>query len=196
MIKGFPALIVGLLGLSVLFVACEDDYTPKPRGFQRIEFPKDKTYSDYSSDCGFSMKIPSYVTVEPDHHPSAEKCWYNVNYGPFGATLHLSYKSFANDTELMKLTEDARTLVYKHTIKADEIYETQIGNAYMQGMLYELSGNTASNFQFYVMDSTHHFLRGALYFNTKTDNDSVAPVLTYLKTDIVEMLESLRWKAN
>lgn len=194
MIKLPSTLILSLLGFSLLFIACEDDYTPKPRGFQRIEFPKEKTYSDYTSDCGFGFKIPSYVTVEPDNHPQAEKCWYNVNYGPFGATLHLSYKSYSNNTELMNLTEDARTLVYKHTIKAEEIYETQIGNAYMQGMLYELSGNTATNFQFYVMDSTHHFLRGALYFNTKTDNDSVAPVLTYLKTDIVEMLESLRWK--
>lgn len=194
--KYFSLYAFCLIGFSLLFVACEDDYTPKPRGFQRIEFPQEKTYSDYTSDCGFSMKVPSYVTVEPDNHPNAEKCWYNINYGLFGATLHLSYKSFANDKDLMKLTEDARTLVYKHTIKADEIYETQIGNAYMQGMLYELSGNTATNFQFYVMDSTHHFIRGALYFNTKTNNDSVAPVLSYLKKDIVEMLESLRWKLN
>ncbi len=194
MLKLSSVLTVCLLVLSILFVSCEEEYTPKPRGFQRIEFPTEKTYSEYVSDCGFSIKIPSYVTVEPDNHPSAEKCWYNVNYGPFGATLHLSYKSFANANELMKLTEDARTLVYKHTIKADEIYETEIGNAYIQGMLYELSGNTATNFQFFVMDSTHHFIRGALYFNTRTNNDSVAPVLTYLKTDIVQMLESLRWK--
>lgn len=174
--------------------SCADNYIPKPRGFQRIDLPSEKTYSEYSSECGFAMKTPSYVSVEPDRHPQAEKCWYNVNFVPFGATLHLSYKSFANNNELMKLTEDARTLVYKHTIKADEIYETQISNTHIHGMLYELSGNTASNFQFYVLDSTHHFIRGALYFNSKTDNDSVAPVLAYLKKDIVEMLESVRWK--
>ena len=127
--------------VSLCFFSCEETYTPKPRGFQRIDLPKEKTYSDYSSECGFSIKIPSYVTVEPDNHPNAEKCWYNVNYGPF-----------------------------------------------------ELSGNTATNFQFYVLDSTRHFIRGALYFNSQTNNDSIAPVLTYLKTDIVEMLESLRWK--
>lgn len=192
--KRFSRFSLAIVGLSFVLVSCNDDYTPKPRGFQRIEFPNEKTYTNYSSDCGFSMKIPSYATVEPDNHPNAEKCWYNVNYGPFGATLHLSYKSFTNNTELLKLTEDARTMVYKHTIKADEIYETQIGNAYIHGMLYELSGNTATNFQFYVLDSTHHFIRGALYFNSQTNNDSIAPVLTYLKTDIVDMLESLRWK--
>jgi gliding motility-associated lipoprotein GldD len=186
--------ILFLLAVVWVFSSCEESFVPKPRGFQRIEFPTGKTYSTYSSECGFSLDIPSYVLVEPDLHPSAEKCWYNVNYVPFGATLHLSYKSYSSPKELIKLTEDARTLVYKHTIKADEIYETQIGNAYLHGMLYELSGNTATSFQFYVLDSTHHFMRGALYFNTKTDNDSVAPVLTFLKTDITRMLESLRWK--
>ena len=186
------SFIFVFIGLG--FISCNDDYTPKPRGFQRIDLPKEKTYSEYSSECGFRMQIPSYVTVEPDQHPNAEKCWYNVNYPSLGATLHLSYKSFSTKAELFKLSEDARTLVYKHTIKADEIYETEIGNAYIHGMLYELSGNTATNFQFFIMDSTHHFMRGALYFNSQTDNDSIAPVLAYLKTDIAAMLESLRWK--
>jgi gliding motility-associated lipoprotein GldD len=181
------------LVISIGFSGCEEDYTPKPRGFQRIAFPE-RSYTDYSSECGFSMKIPVYATIEPDNHPQADKCWYNLTYTPFNATLHLSYKSYKDKEEMFKLTEDARTLVYKHTIKADEIYETQIGNKYLNGMLYELSGSTATNFQFYVMDSSHNYIRGALYFNTKTNIDSVAPVLAFVKEDIMTMLESLRWK--
>lgn len=188
---------ITILLFSVILIfsitGCKEDYVPKPRGFQRIELPA-HTYQTYSSDCGFTFETPIYSVVSIDNHPTAEKCWYNVLYTPFDATLHLSYKDFKNTEELIKLTEDSRTLVYKHTIKADEIYETQIGNAYLNGMLYELSGNTATNFQFFVHDSSGHFMRGALYFNVKTNTDSVAPSLSHIKTDIIHSLESLRWK--
>ncbi len=186
-------LICSILFCAVFLAGCKDDYVPKPRGFQRIELPK-HTYTPYTANCGFSFETPTYSVVSLDKQPTAEKCWYNVLYTPFDATLHISYKDFANEAELVKLTEDSRTLVYKHTIKADEIYETQIGNAYLNGMLYELSGNTATNFQFFVHDSTGHFMRGALYFNSRTNNDSVAPVMAHIKTDIMHSLESLRWK--
>lgn len=188
-----PAAALLFALIIVLFTSCGENYTPKPRGFERIEFPK-RTYKPYTSDCGFSMQIPEYATMFPDYNPTAEKCWYNLFYVPFNAMLHLSYKPINNKNDLIKLTEDSRTLVYKHTVKADEIYETMISNQYLHGMLYELSGNTATNFQFYVTDSTHHYLRGALYFNIKTNSDSIAPVLDFLKYDVVKMIESLRWK--
>jgi gliding motility-associated lipoprotein GldD len=181
-----------VIALVVLISSCENSYVPKPRGFQRIEMPKQE-YQHYKADCGFEMEIPTYAVMDLDRHPTAEKCWYNVLYPPFDATLHLSYKPYHNLTELVKLTEDARTLVYKHTIKADEIYETQINNAYLSGMLYELSGSTATNFQFYVIDSTGNFMRGALYFNGKTNIDSIAPSLSFLKSEVLHSLESLRW---
>lgn len=182
-----------LLSSILLLASCEDDYVPKPRGFQRIEMPK-KEYVSYKADCGFSMEIPKYASIDIDRHPDAEKCWYNLSYLPFDATLHLSYRPYRNKEEMVKLTEDARTLVYKHTIKADEIYETQINNAYLNGMLYELSGSTATNFQFYVMDSSGNFMRGALYFNHKTNIDSIAPSLSFLKEEVLHSLESLRWQ--
>ena len=188
----FDLRIVTLIFLSFFILSCQSDYTPKPRGFERIEFPK-KAYKHYVSECGYSCDIPVYSNVFPDEYPGADKCWYNLVFEPFSATLHLSYKPIKNQEDLIKMTEDSRTLVYKHTIKADEIYETFISNQYLHGMLYELSGNTATNFQFYVSDSAHHYLRGALYFNVKTNNDSVAPVLSFIKYDVIKMIESLRW---
>ena len=184
-------LIISIVAL--LFSSCEDDFAPKPRGFQRIDLPK-KEYTTYHTDCGFSLDVPNYATMQLDSHPEAEKCWYNISYLPFNATLHLSYKPYRNEAELFKLTEDARTLVYKHTIKADEIYETQINNQYLSGMLYELSGSTATNFQFFALDSTGNFVRGALYFKTATQNDSLAPVIQYIRNDILHLVNTLTWK--
>lgn len=183
------AFIFTALGIA----GCEPVYTPKPRGFQRIEFPERK-YKTFDSDCSFTADIPVYAEAFPDTFKYAEKCWFNIQYLPFQATLHLSYKPIHNRNELFNLIEDSRTLVYKHTIKADEIYETLIGNQELNGMLYNLSGNTATNFQFYVTDSTRHFLRGSLYFNVKTNNDSIEPVLTFLERDIIHMIESLKWQ--
>ena len=184
-------LLYLLLASCLFFVSCEQSYIPKQRGFQRIIMP-DKKYKPFVSDCGFRCEIPMYATVFPDDN-FKEKCWFNIFYAPFNATLHLSYKPVKNKKELDQFVEDSRTLVYKHTVRADEIYEVLIGNAYLNGMLYELSGNTATNFQFYVTDSTSGYIRGALYFNTQTNTDSVAPVLDFIKRDVMHMLQTIRW---
>ncbi len=185
--------ILLLLTVVVLGIGCGEEYTPKPRGFQRFEFPQ-KQYKTHHNDCGFSCEIPDYATVLPDFSTENKKCWFNVYYQPYNATLHISFDQVKNPRELDQLAEDARTLVYKHTVKADEIYETYIENDRLHGMVYELSGNTASSFQFYVTDSVKNYMRGALYFNERTNVDSVSPVLTYLKKDILHMIETLKWE--
>jgi gliding motility-associated lipoprotein GldD len=186
--------LAGLLCSSLFLLnSCSDDYTPKPRGFQRFEFPA-KQYKVHQNDCGFSFEIPDYAVVLPDFTAEQQKCWFNVYYQPYNATLHISYDKVSSPKELERLAEDARTLVYKHTIKADEIFETYIENKHLRGMVYELSGNTATNFQFYVTDTVKSYMRGALYFNVQTDIDSVGPVLDYLKKDVLHMIETIKWK--
>ena len=99
-----------------------------------------------------------------------------------------------NKQELNTLINDQRTLVYKHTVKADEIteetFQYENGNS---GIIYELFGNTATWYQFFITDRKNHYMRGALYFNSRTDADSVAPVFHFLKADANHLIESLRW---
>lgn len=185
-------IFIGALSAVLLLSACEDDYTPKPRGFQRFDFAP-VNYVAYKNECGFSCELPDYAVVLPDFTTENKKCWFNIYYQPYNATLHISFDKVKSINELNRLAEDARTLVYKHTIKADEIYETYVENERLQGMIYELSGNTATNFQFYVTDSTHNYLRGALYFNVQTNIDSVTPVLNHLKQDVMHMIKTLSW---
>lgn len=184
--------LAALLFIVLFAAGCSEDYTPKPRGFQRFVFDE-KKYKPYSNDCGFSCEIPDYAVVLPDFSTEHQKCWFNVYYQPFNATLHISFSKVKKPSDLIKLSEDARTLVYKHTVRADEIYETYIENKHLRGMVYELSGNTATSLQFYVTDSVQNYMRGALYFNEHTNVDSVAPVLAYLEKDIYKMIETLRW---
>ena len=58
----------------------------------------------------------------------------------------------------------------------------------------ELSGQVPSQVQFYTTDMAQHFLRGALYFNTATQNDYLAPVIAFIKEDIIHMIQTLEWK--
>jgi gliding motility-associated lipoprotein GldD len=187
-----------LLLISVILLgACEDEKnlgTPRQRGFQRINFPERVQQKYVLTQCNYSFEQPNYVVVEPNSYPNAEECWYNIEYKPFGATLHLSYKSVENREELFKLLNDSRQMVFKHVMRADQIIENYINTNQFHGIFYELDGSTATNAQFYVTDSTHHFLRGSLYFNSKTNQDSIAPVLKHLKEDMIQLINTLNWK--
>jgi len=185
-------LILLFIGFTYL-QSCNQVNTPKPRAFFRIQYPEHH-YKTYDSICPFIFAIPSYSRVVPDDTKYAEPCWLNVEFIPFNAKLHLSYKTIASDNELFTLAEDARELVYKHTVKAEEIIESIIDTNKNYGMFYELKGNTATSIQFYISDSTAHYLRGSLYFTAKVNRDSLQPVIDFLKTDIQHLVNTLQWK--
>ncbi|MDI1235455.1 MAG: gliding motility lipoprotein GldD [bacterium] len=185
-------LILILLGLN----ACKNNnFTPKPHGYPRVYYPI-KAYQIFDSNAPFSFLYPTYAEVKNYDESDVQNYWYNINYLPFNATLHISYKSFKNRNQFDSLFDDTRKLAYKHTIKADEIEETEVHNSSTgtSGIIYDLKGNTATNLNFYVSDGKKHFLRGALYFNAKTTNDSILPVFNFLREDVVKMIESTKWK--
>ena len=51
----------------------------------------------------------------------------------------------------------------------------------------------ATPLQFYITDSTQHFMRGSLYFNHRPNPDSTAPVLDRMEADVRKLMETLRW---
>ncbi len=183
-------LFVSLLGLS----SCDEYFQPKPRGYFRIHLPE-KSYAPIQQKLPYSFDIPLYATLEKDNEPYAEKYWNNIIFPSFNAKIHLSYKAIKNN--LPKLLEDAHKLVNKHIPKAnainERIYLDKEKGVY--GVTYSIKGaEAASPFQFYLTDSTHHFLRGALYFNVRPNNDSLAPVIDFLQKDIQKLIESFEWK--
>jgi len=110
------------------------------------------------------------------------------------ASIFIMYKKI--DDILNKLLSDAQKLSYEHVVKADGIYEEQVENPdhRVYGMYYEVQGNAASQSQFYLTDSTGHFVTGSLYFYAKPNYDSILPAAAYLQNDIRELIKSLRWK--
>lgn len=186
--------IIVLLLFIIGFTSCEDEYVPKPRGYFRIDLPEPAYKSFAPEECDFKFDLNKLAYILPDKEGLQEPCWYNVYYPKFKATIHLSYKKI--DNNLVEMTEDARSLVYKHTVKASDIQEYPIvdDSLNVYGLVYELEGDAASLMQFYLTDSVSHFVRGALYFNVAPNHDSLAPVTAFIKHDIKQMVNSFEWK--
>jgi gliding motility-associated lipoprotein GldD len=153
----FSLLMIGLL-------ACENTPTPKPVGYFRIDLPEKNYQVTDSLPFPFQFELPQYASANLKR-TAEDSRFLNIDFVQYNARVHMSYLKV--DTNLPKLLEDARTLVYKHLEKAQDISETSIYDEAKRvfGVFYNLDGNTASGSQFYITDSTNHFLRGALYFN-------------------------------
>lgn len=179
----------------ILCIGCQENYTPKPRGYFRIEYPE-KAYHQIETGCPFLFEIPDYSQMSLDKENGAKECWINIDFQSFNARLHLSYLPITAQSSLNQLTEDARTFAFKHTTKATAIDQKTIQQPEHQlyGLKYDIKGNTASNYQFFVTDSTKNYLRGALYFNEKPRIDSIQPVLEFIRADIDHLINTIRWK--
>lgn len=189
--KPFP--IVSLFLGIVLATACSETFAPKPRGFFRIDLPE-KVYQKLPDTLPYIFEYPVYAIVTGDLNQPDEKAWINIEYPQFKGSLHISYKKVNNDLEVF--TEDARTLVFKHIPKASAIHDRLIlqPDKRVFGTLFEIDGKgAASPVQFYLTDSTNHFLRAALYFNVRPNNDSLAPVIEYLKADMEHLIQTFNW---
>lgn len=182
-----------ILIAGCLLAGCHSNETPKPRGYFRIDFPE-KQYQVYDSICPFTFEYPVYGKIEKDMDKNAEPCFMNIEFAKYNSKVHLSYKEV--NKNVAKFIDDAHVLAYKHTIKADAIDEKPIldKKRKVYGLLYEIKGNAASSVQFYVTDSTKHFLRGSLYFNVVPNKDSLAPAIQFFRKDILHLIETLKWK--
>lgn len=185
-----------ILFLLLLIVAsCGEDYTPKPRGYMRIALPE-KSYHSIETDCPYVFETAGYSTFLPDTGELSERCWFDVSYAQFKAKLHFSYKPINGN--LADYLEDSRTLTNKHISQASSIQELMVMRPEDRvfGTIFEVEGNRAASVvQFHLTDSTDHFLRAALYFNVSPNNDSLAPVIEFLKEDIIRITETLEWKS-
>jgi gliding motility-associated lipoprotein GldD len=182
------------------WVACnEEEHTPKPRAYFRIDLPEKKYQLFSPSDCPYEFEYPIYAKVERDttffDEKTEDPCWLNIEFGSLGGMIHVSYKPITATQTLYSLAEDAHKMSFKHTVRADYIEERYINNPNgAKGVLYDIGGNAASNVQFFITDSINHYLRGALYFNAAPNADSLEPVVKFVRDDMVHLIESFRWK--
>jgi gliding motility-associated lipoprotein GldD len=184
---------------QMLIAACNSDYPYRPRGYFKIDLPQ-KSYQKFEhSGFPYTFEYPSYARIIQDtaffEQRPENPYWINVDFPQFGSRIHLSYKEVGKNN-YDSLVADAFTLSYKqHTYKASAIepepFTTPNGSS---GVYFSLRGNTATSNQFFISDSTKHFLRGALYFSATPNEDSLRPVNDFLRKDVEHLINTVQWR--
>jgi len=187
------------LALLCLLAACRPTApVPKPRGYFRYELPEHAYQRFDSASFPFSFEYPVYGRITEDTELNREEkapYWINVTFPEWDATIYLSYKAITPSNTLDQLVAESFNLSSKHDVRADYIktpeFRTRNG---LRGVFYNVGGNTASAYQFFITDENRHFLRGALYFNTTPNADSLSPVTEFLRKDMDQLVETLQFK--
>ena len=188
-------LLVATLTLVIAF-SCDrqPNPLPKPRGYFRIDLPE-KAYVKVDTIEKYSFECPEYAYITHDRYSPNEKNWVNIEMPLFKGSIHLTHKPV--DGNLADYLEDVHTLVTKHLQKANGVRDSLIFNEEhnVYGLFIEMDGKgVATPMQFYLTDSTRNFVRGALYFNFKPDNDSMQPVINFIRDDIDHLINTFEWK--
>jgi gliding motility-associated lipoprotein GldD len=178
-----------VLAVIALTASCGGDTLPKPKGYLRLDYPMGK-YILYDGGCPYSFGYNNLARVK-----DKGECNLVVEYPKMKATVYLTYKT-VTATNLEALLRDAQKLTYEHVIKADEIQEQPFINPERKvyGMFYQVGGDAATNAQFYVTDSVSHFITGSMYFYAKPNFDSIMPAASYIKDDMRNIMETIKWK--
>lgn len=185
-----------LLLMIILLAACNSEYTIKPRGYYRIPFPEHRYQVFDREGYPYTFEYPVYANVVKDSTFFDETAdnWINIEFPQFNGKIYMSYKP-VGPTDFNKLVNDAFTMTYKHTTKAtgitDSLMQTKAG---LTGVWFDVGGNAATAKQFFVSDSVKHFLRGALYFDSSPNEDSLKVVNDFLQEDMKHLINTLKWK--
>ncbi len=189
--------LYSLIVMAVLALACNDPYTLKPKGYYRIEFPKHEYKVFDQPGYPYTFEYPVYAEVLKDtsfFDDNDTPFWINIDIPRFSGKIYISYKQVGK-TDFTKLVDDAFKMTYKHTSKATEIRDSLMKTANgLSGVWFDVGGNAATARQFFITDSTTHFLRGALYFDTTPNADSLGIVNDFLQEDMKHLINTLNWK--
>lgn len=198
--------------VSVIFFSCKSDwaerwnlanhaYRPeiKKKGYFKITFPEKKYRLFDEPGYPYRFEYPEYATVLKDTSFFGEATenpwWLNIDVPQFAGRIYISYKEVTKNN-FDSLVNDGFKLAYKqHTGVStgieDSIMLTPHG---IEGIYFSLGGNTATANQFFLTDSTRHFLRGALYFDATPNEDSLGIVNDFVKKDLQHLINTLQWK--
>ena len=177
-----------LICFLLVCISCGDDPLPKPKAFLNLEF-ESSTYEPLSLERPYTFEVPQASIIKDE-----SKQWLKIQYPKLKASVDITYRKI--DDNLRELLVESEKLVFKHTVKADQITSNDYTDDKKKvfGTMYEITGNAASQIQFHITDSTNHFVKGALYFSRAPNYDSILPAVAFIKKDILHAIETFEWK--
>jgi gliding motility-associated lipoprotein GldD len=193
-----PNLIKGLmliLSISPFLCSCERDYLPKSLGYNRIALPTEE-YLQLPDTFPYRFEYSKHAELLKDTSWIRDRYWVEIYYPTLKANIHVTYKEINQDEKLLReFLSDSYILTAKHQLKANAIDEVIIKTPKGHtAVIAELEGEVPSQFQFTITDSSKNFMRGALYFNTQINNDSLQPSIEFMKKEIMHLINTMDWK--
>ncbi len=198
-VHGVLSFMALALATGFLMSSCNSSFTPKPKGYFKIDFPE-KAYRSFDQPgYPYSFEYPVYANVVKDTtffgQPNDENPWWiNVDFPRFHGRIYISYKEIGRNN-FDTLVKHAFFLTEKHSSKAYSIDDSVIVTPQnIHGIFFTVGGNVATANQFFLTDTTRHFLRGALYFDAAPNADSLNIVNRFLVEDMKHLINTFRWK--
>ena len=192
LLSGMVAIIFALSS------SCNSDYTTKQRGYFQIHFPP-KNYRLFDKPgYPYSFEYPVYADVLKDStffgEATENPWWINIDFPQFNSRIYVSYKEIGKN-KYDKLVSDAFIMTSKHSSKAYSIDDSLISTPNgVHGVFFNVGGEVATANQFFLTDSTKHFLRGALYFDATPNEDSLKVVNKFMIEDVKHLINTFKWK--
>ncbi|MBI2259471.1 MAG: gliding motility lipoprotein GldD [Flavobacteriia bacterium] len=184
-----------LLGFLLLFISCSEEINiPKPPTYLRLNLPEHQYHKFIESNCKYSFDAPTIFKIKDVYQEKNKTCHKDIHLDKLNGIMHFSYIEM--EKPLSEYVNYAINKVDEHKIKANAIEDTSFifPNKRVFGTFFEIQGDVASPFQFYLTDSTDRFISAVVYFNSRPNYDSLIPTLQYLKTDLFQMINSFQWK--
>lgn len=213
----FSIPIILLLGVSCLMVSCNSTYTSKKEGYYKIELPTKEYLKFDKPGFPYSFEYPVYASISQDSNyidrTGKDPYSININFPQLNGKIYITYKTIGGTSNyqvkdasgkyrdsigkntFQNMVNDSYNLTYKNDIKANSIDDSVMHTPYgITGIFFRLSGSVATSRQFLLSDTTHNFLRGALYFDASPNEDSLRPVNHFLEQDMKHLINTLQWK--
>jgi gliding motility-associated lipoprotein GldD len=192
-------LFIFYLAATLFLVeSCNSNFTAKPQGYFSIDFPKHEYQQFDQPGYPYTFEYPVYAKVLKDSTffggTTENPWWINIDFPQFSGRIYVSYKEVGKNN-FDTLIKHAYILTGKHSSKAYSIDDSLINTSnQVHGMFFSVGGDVATSNQFYLTDSTKHFLRGALYFDATPNADSLGIVNQFLLQDMKHLINTFKWR--
>ena len=182
----------------IFILGCDNYLMPKQFAFLRLDYSNPQYEQINNNEFPFLFETNNILSNISDINISNESIDFILKYDELNAQVNFQYKNIDSKEILDTYILDLKKTIETHSIMANTVrirdYVLEENDIY--GRIFDLSGNVASPYQFYLTDNENNVISGFVYFNIKPNYDSILPGINYIENDIINLIESFSWKKN